>query len=404
MAQEILDFVLEYLGNLHIRCSRVQPPFCSLVDYDLGLRKSILKINGEREVGIEAGLLEPDTIFYLTDRFQCHYGIMELPQENCYLLIGPFLVDKMSTEQIYEVMEQNQLPGDFYWQLEQYYRESTTPTSVNGIFALINQMGQVLYGKNKLNVRYLDAVQMEVWEEYFSNYELQIPVTPTLSMEVLEERYNYENRMLEAVFRGNTAQALGLITDSFSQLEKRLPDELRDSKNRLITLNTLLRKEAERACVHPWHIDRFSNSNVVKIEQTETARQVEDLYRGIVKGYCEMIQKHSLQNYSLLTRKIINAIDADLTQDLSLKTFAGKLNVNASYLSALFKNDTGTSLTDYVNKRRMRKARKLLRTTSLTIQDIAALSGVPDVHYFNRMFKRDSNISPGEYRRKTAGA
>lgn len=404
MAQEILDFVLEYLGNLHIRCSRVQPPFCSLVDYDLGLRKSILKINGEREVGIEAGLLEPDTIFYLTDRFQCHYGIMELPQENCYLLIGPFLVDKMSTEQIYEVMEQNQLPGDFYWQLEQYYRESTTPTSVNGIFALINQMGQVLYGKNKLNVRYLDAVQMEVWEEYFSNYELQIPVTPTLSMEVLEERYNYENRMLEAVFRGNTAQALGLITDSFSQLEKRLPDELRDSKNRLITLNTLLRKEAERACVHPWHIDRFSNSNVVKIEQTETARQVEDLYRGIVKGYCEMIQKHSLQNYSLLTRKIINAIDADLTQDLSLKTFAGKLNVNASYLSTLFKNDTGTSLTDYVNKRRMRKARKLLRTTSLTIQDIAALSGVPDVHYFNRMFKRDSNISPGEYRRKTAGA
>lgn len=398
MSLEILDFVMEYLGNLHISCRKISPPFYTLIDYDLGLRKSILKVTEERKVGKEAGLLEPDTIFYLTDRFLCHYGVMDIPGEMKYLLIGPFLVDEVRPEQIYRIIEKNQLPRDFYWQLEQYYRESTTPTSVNSIFSLINQLGENLYGKDKLIVRYIEGDYMEVWEDYFSNYELQIPAAPALSMKVIEERYKYENLLLDAVYKGNTSQALGMAPDSLPNIGKRLKDELRDSKNLLITMNTLLRKEAERACVHPWHIDRYSNSNVVQIEQIVTVDEADILYRKIIKGYCEMVQKHSLRAFSQLTQKMINAIDADLTQDLSLKTFAEQLNVNASYLSGLFKNDTGTALTEYVNKRRMHQARKLLQTTALTVQDIATQVGVPDVHYFNRLFKRDCGMAPREYR------
>lgn len=398
MSLEILDFVVKYLESLHISCRKISPPFYTLLDYDLGLRRSILQVTEEREVGKEAGLLEPDTIFYLTDRFLCHYGVMDIPGQGRYLLIGPFLSEKTRPEQIYGIIEKNQLPKDFYWQLEQYYRESTIPASVNSIFTLINQLGENLYGRDKLTVRYIDAGRMEVWEDYFSNYELQVPAAPALSMKVIEERYKQENLLLEAVCRGNTAQALGMVPDTLPNIGKRLKDELRDSKNLLITMNTLLRKEAERACVHPWHIDRYSNSNVVQIEQIGTVEEAGKLNRRIIKGYCELVQKHSLRAYSQLTQKMINAIDADLTQDLSLKTFARQLNVNASYLSGLFKSDTGTALTDYVNRRRMDQARKLLRTTALTVQDIACQVGVPDVHYFNRLFKRESGMAPREYR------
>lgn len=400
MTNEILDFVLEYLGNMRILCRRVKPPFSSLVEYDLGLRSSILKISEEREVGCEAGLLEAETIYYLTDRFLCHYVIMDIPGEGNYLLVGPVLVGMPGEAEIYKVMEENHIPGDFYWQLEQYYRESTNLNNANGVFSLINQLGAVLYGKSHLKICYLDSLQMEVWEEYFNNYELQIPADPVLSMNVLEKRYAAEEMLLEAVYEGNTALAMNVTSgvDALVKMGPRLPDELRDRKNQLITLNTLLRKEAQRACVHPWHIDRLSNSNVVKIEQIEMAGQLEGLIRQIVKSYCELVQKHSLRGYSLLTRKIINAVDADLTQDLSLKAFAEQLNVNASYLSGLFKNDVGETLTDYVTARRMHQARKLLRTTTLSVQDVAGRVGVPDVHYFNRLFKRSSEMSPREYR------
>lgn len=402
MTNEILDFVLEYLGNMRILCRRIKPPFSSLVEYDLGLRSSILKMSEEREVGCEAGLLEAETIYYLTDRFLCHYVIMDIPGEGNYLLVGPVLVEMLGEAEIYKVMEENHIPGDFYWQLEQYYRESTNLNNSNGVFSLINQLGAVLYGRSNLKICYLDSLQMEVWEEYFNNYELQIPADPVLSMNVLEKRYAAEEMLLEAVYEGNTALAMNVTSgvDALVKMGQRLPDELRDRKNQLITLNTLLRKEAQRACVHPWHIDRLSNSNVVKIERIEMAGQLEGLIRQIVKSYCELVQKHSLRGYSLLTRKIINAVDADLTQDLSLKVFAEQLNVNASYLSGLFKNDVGQTLTDYVTARRMHQARKLLQTTSLSVQDVACRVGVPDVHYFNRLFKKSSEMSPREYRNK----
>lgn len=402
MTNEILDFVLEYLGNMRILCRRIKPPFSSLVEYDLGLRSSILKISEEREVGCEAGLLEAETIYYLTDRFLCHYVIMDIPGEGNYLLVGPVLVEMLGEAEIYKVMEENHIPGDFYWQLEQYYRESTNLNNSNGVFSLINQLGAVLYGRSNLKICYLDSLQMEVWEEYFNNYELQIPADPVLSMNVLEKRYAAEEMLLEAVYEGNTALAMNVTSgvDALVKMGQRLPDELRDRKNQLITLNTLLRKEAQRACVHPWHIDRLSNSNVVKIERIEMVGQLEGLIRQIVKSYCELVQKHSLRGYSLLTRKIINAVDADLTQDLSLKVFAEQLNVNASYLSGLFKNDVGQTLTDYVTARRMHQARKLLQTTSLSVQDVACRVGVPDVHYFNRLFKKSSEMSPREYRNK----
>ncbi len=56
------------------------------------------------------------------------------------------------------------------------------------------------------------------------------------------------------------------------------------------------------------------------------------------------------------------------------------------------------TLTDYVNKNRIAYARKLLKSTTLSIQDVAASSGIPDIHYFTRLFRRETGISPRAYR------
>lgn len=58
------------------------------------------------------------------------------------------------------------------------------------------------------------------------------------------------------------------------------------------------------------------------------------------------------------------------------------------------------TLTDYVNANRIGHAKKLLKSTSLQIQDIAVRCGIPDIHYFTRLFKRETGISPREWRAK----
>jgi YesN/AraC family two-component response regulator len=73
-------------------------------------------------------------------------------------------------------------------------------------------------------------------------------------------------------------------------------------------------------------------------------------------------------------------------------------NISAAYLSTLFKKETGVTLTDYVNKRRVDYAIFLLNTTQLQIQTIAGYCGVTDVNYFTRIFKKYHGMTPLKYK------
>ena len=73
-------------------------------------------------------------------------------------------------------------------------------------------------------------------------------------------------------------------------------------------------------------------------------------------------------------------------------------NISASYLSALFKKETGVTLTEYVNEKRIKYAMQLLATTKIQIQTAAQHSGIDDVHYFTKLFKKYTGKTPKEYR------
>ncbi len=134
------------------------------------------------------------------------------------------------------------------------------------------------------------------------------------------------------------------------------------------------------------------------IEQASSKEQCSLVQLQFVRNYCRMVREYTLKDYSLLTQKIITYVSTDLTSDLSLNAMAELLNVNASYLSTLFKREVGIPLTDYVNRQRVEQAKKLLVATELPIKIIAEKSGIPDVYYFSRMFKKRTGCTPKVYR------
>ena len=398
MFSDLLTFTTSYLHSMHIGCVRFMPPFMSLADYDNGLRHSVIIMPDDHPPLGESGLIEPDSIYHLTDRFDCTYALMTLPETGEYMLVGPMLLREMTDARFYTLMEKLGLPQDFHPQMRTYYNELPPAQSTPPVFSLINQLGETLYGEEKLTVHSLTSEQMEVWEGFFGELELQITTDPILSVRLLEERYKNESNLLEYIHAGNANAALSLFGGGMNILADRLSDSLRNMKYLMVTLNTLMRKEVQRAYVHPLHIDSLSNSLVVKIDRLSSVTEGAELIRKMVKSYCELVRRHSLRGYSPQTQKIITAIDADLKADLSLKRFAAELNINASYLSTLFKNDTGQALTDYVNTRRLARAKTLLRSTPATVQTIATDIGIPDVHYFGRIFKRETGMTPKGYR------
>lgn len=215
---------------------------------------------------------------------------------------------------------------------------------------------------------------------------------------LLEQRYEMENRLMELVRKGQVAkvqQTLGNFPQS--ALERR-SGSTRDAKNYTIILSTLMRKAAEQGGVHPMYIDQLSTEFALRIERTAYWEEFMTLWSDMALGYCQLVRKHTAQKLPPLVQKVVTRIDFDLTADLSLRATAQALNVNASYLSTLFKRETGETFTNYVNRKRMEQAAYLLSSTQMPVSAVAQSCGISDDNYFTKLFKRAKGMTPMQFR------
>lgn len=228
------------------------------------------------------------------------------------------------------------------------------------------------------------------------------PADETPQMKQLEQRYKLENALLLEVENGNAEEAVRLCRKLQTEIGylKRASDPVRNRKNLSIILNTLLRKSVEHAQVHPFHIDAISANFAHFIEQANTIAQLLELEREMVATYVLLIRRYTLRAYSPNVRKAMNYIVIHLSSELRLADIAAATGVSPSYLSTLFNQETGDSVSAFINQKRVAKAAVLLEKSTSAINDIAFYVGFSDLNYFTRVFRNITGMPPGEYRKK----
>lgn len=102
--------------------------------------------------------------------------------------------------------------------------------------------------------------------------------------------------------------------------------------------------------------------------------------------------------YSDLTKQIIQIVQTEYTEDLTLKSIAKILHVNVMYLGQVFKKETGKSFSKYLNHYRINLAKELLLQSKEPVNDIADRIGYRNQGYFYKNFKNLVGQSPGEFR------
>lgn len=93
-------------------------------------------------------------------------------------------------------------------------------------------------------------------------------------------------------------------------------------------------------------------------------------------------------------------ISQNLHTDLSLTSLADSVHLSSSYVSRLFKKETGVTITDYITAERLEKARQLIEQTDQSIENITRQVGYPTHHYFTKRFKQRYGVTPKEYRQQ----
>lgn len=128
------------------------------------------------------------------------------------------------------------------------------------------------------------------------------------------------------------------------------------------------------------------------------AKMVDELYR-CYKILCDWINKNKKSHNTGMKDKIVTYIKEHcLDNSLSLVSVADYMNVNPTYLSVFIKEQLGETFLNYVLLLRMEKAKDLLETTELSLQDIAVRIGYANSGVFIRVFKKKYGHTPGSYR------
>lgn len=138
------------------------------------------------------------------------------------------------------------------------------------------------------------------------------------------------------------------------------------------------------------------------MERGETLEEVRWRYAELLdEAFRHMeAERESRSSYSLILR-VREFIGRHYSSpDLSLAYIGEHFGLNIKSLSQMFKEELGEKFVDYVARLRIEEAKRLLQETELPVQDVAVRVGYLSVHTFNRVFKKQMNVTPGDYRKQ----
>jgi len=351
------------------------------------------------------GAMKPKTVYFFEDHLSLSYMAFLLSHREMQnvVIIGPYRHHVLQSQQILEISERNGVSPKFQRAINEFFASVPILPENSSIFLLIDSFCERMWrGPYEVS----DRSALPISEPVTSLKEEAKDIDDTfLTMKNMERRYALENELMDAVMLGSQRKVnqffSGLTEAAF---EKRVADPLRNLKNYSIIMNTLLRKAAERGGVHPMYLDRISSEFALRIEMLPSTQKAHELMEEMFRSYCSLVNKHSSKAYSSLVEKAVIAIESDSAAEMSLHILAERLNVSSGYLSSLFKEETGKTVTSYIRDKRMSYAAYLLRTTKLQIQTVAQHCGIMDVQYFSKLFKQYTGKTPSEFRTELSGS
>ena len=104
------------------------------------------------------------------------------------------------------------------------------------------------------------------------------------------------------------------------------------------------------------------------------------------------------EDYPEEVRQILAFMDDHLEEKLSVRDFAAAFSMSESALKKKFSACVRRGIIDIFNDRKLRRAKQLIRENELNFTEIAELLGFSSVHYFSRLFRQRTGMSPSEYR------
>lgn len=399
-----MSVLLPALGKgMNCNCTVAAEPFQELEKFDYGIRQRLDE--GFDFPGLGRYLVEKvprETLVITEDELNCSYILLKLSDgEEAVYIFGPFYSGKPISNSLRRQL-QKKCGQKALEELLEFFQNIRVIDRFD-VIPLLTSLYNEFYPNSNLNCVEFPYLLSEVLktpaEDNSDRSHLE-----HISEDLIRERYILEERLMRAVAVGDSSAAISIVGDLEKySIPKSMVSSQRSTANHVLSMNMLCRMAVSGTqTVHPYYVEQLYLDYMDRAEEIVTGREARRLILQMVMDYCECVRSHGQEHYSPQIQRVVDHIHLHLEENLSLKFFAQMCNMSASYLSNLFREETGATLTEYINQMRVEKAASLLLLSDESIAKIGERVGFMDENYFTRVFKRVVGVPPSVYRR-TAG-
>ena len=211
--------------------------------------------------------------------------------------------------------------------------------------------------------------------------------------------YHYEKNFLQALRRGDEKYAQKLLSELLGHILLETGGDMAQIRERTYELAVLISRSMLDTGCDPAYIGRFMHECRQCIPAMQTMEELSLWLSRRVTSIIDVLFSSSRAHHADLIYRTIQYLQSNYTQKITLEDLSRRVYVSPTYLSRVFKQDTGSSIVDYLNMIRIEKSKDLLADKSVSLINVALQSGFESQSYFNHIFKSSCGMTPLQYRK-----
>ena len=217
--------------------------------------------------------------------------------------------------------------------------------------------------------------------------------------DAVRHSYREEQLLMQAIREGRSDDAVRLAESMDRDSGRLSGDYIRHRRNFAIVGIALSARAAIEGGVSPETAYRVSGYYINKCDEAQDpAHMLHHRNRAIEELAGRVAEKRTAPRASSYVEQCQDYVRKHYREKIYLEDAASAFGISPTYLSRLFKKETGKCFQDYINEERIFRASNLLLYSDLSLTEIAHYVGFPNQSYMGKMFKRYRNITPRAYR------
>ncbi len=348
--------------------------------------------------------------------FRCHAGLVEWaapimagPKHLGSFMCGQVLMwelDKSALKELLEGISDLSLPKEDLAKAAKKLKIISGP-NVQAAAEMLFVMSNYIMKTGVLTLmqrRELNEQQAKLAEEIYARKRAENALKKLESQENAQPIYplEKERELLGKVRLGDRTGAKEILNELLGSILFKSAGNPDVIKSRILELLIVLSRAAVEGGAS---LNKLLGLNYDYIQKFSVIEPIEELCSLIVKVLDKFIdtvyETRDDKNFKVV-EQAMNYIRENYHKEITLEDVAGAIFISPYYLSHLFRDELGMTFIEFVTGIRVEEAARLLRTTNLSIIEIAEKVGYSDSSYFSKVFKKSQGVTPSQYRHQAS--